>query len=429
MINLPRVQDANLKGKIVLVRVDHNVVKKGKIIDAFRIDATLKTIKHINEAGGKLILMTHVGRPKDKETGKIEITETNSVRPIVEYLCDKTGLKIKEVTEYNFDENGISGIKEEMNSYIAMLKNNQANAIYLPNTRWFTGEETGGEDAEQFGKELASFADIYVNDAFGSWQAHASTTIPARILPSFAGFLMQSEIENLEKVFQPKKPLVAVVAGSKFDTKIGAMKALLKTCDYLVLGGVLKKMYFCTKYGFSEINCNENDHKQVYDFLDFAEQYPGKILELPHIIDSEVFGEKIEGKWADRDIRTLDKGFKLSYVLDASPKCFEDDKIRKIFREAGTIFVNAVMGLTPAFYEGTKAMYAMIDENKTGMKYFGGGDTLQEFKTLLPDVYNKALEDENYYFFAGGGTILKAIKEGGVLGLEPVRLLAENGGK
>jgi phosphoglycerate kinase len=86
------------------------------------------------------------------------------------------------------------------------------------------------------------------------------------------------------------------------------------------------------------------------------------------------------------------------------------------------------MGLTPPFSEGTKALYELINENKDAMKYFGGGDTLQEFKTLLPEIYNKALSDEKYYFFAGGGTILKAIKEGGVLGLEPVKRLIENRG-
>ena len=372
--------------------------------------------------------MTHVGRPKDKETGKIEINELNSVKPIVEYLSSKTGFKIEEISDFKSNEFGIISIKDNMGKFLELLRNSGTDALYLPNTRWFTGEEAGGAAAEAFGKELASFADIYVNDAFGSWQAHTSTTAPTKYLPSFAGFLMQNEINNLEKVFKPKKPFVAVVAGSKFDTKIGAMKALLKTCDYLILGGVLKKMYFCTKYNLSEINCNTRDTEQVEEFLEFAKDYPGKILELPHIIDSEVFGEKIDGKWADRDIRTLEKGFELSYVLDASPKCFEDEKVKDIFSNAGTIFVNAVMGLTPAFYEGTKALYALIDENKDGMKYFGGGDTLQEFKTLLPAVYNKALEDDNYYFFAGGGTILKAIKEGGVMGLGPVKMLLDNGG-
>ena len=110
-------------------------------------------------------------------------------------------------------------------------------------------------------------------------------------------------------------------------------------------------------------------------------------------------------------------------MLDVDPISFADEKIKSIFKNASTFFTNAVMGFTPNFAEGSKALYALISENTKAEKLFGGGDTLQEFKTLLPTVYNDALEDNKYYFFTGGGTILKAIKEGTPFGLEPLKAM------
>jgi phosphoglycerate kinase len=104
---------------------------------------------------------------------------------------------------------------------VAKLKNGDCDYIYLPNTRWFKGEEAKDASADAFAANLASYADIYINDAFGSWQPHASTYHITKCLPSYAGLLMLKELSNLNKVFEPKRPLLAVVAGSKFDTKIG----------------------------------------------------------------------------------------------------------------------------------------------------------------------------------------------------------------
>ena len=274
-----------------------------------------------------------------------------------------------------------------------------------------------------FGKELADLADVFVNDAFGSWQPHASTIEPTKYLPSYAGILLQKEIENLSKVLNPQRPLLAVIAGSKFDTKIGTLTSLLKMADHLVLGGVIYNAYLCAKYGFSIKGITDEDLKAAKEFLKFSDEFSDKILELPFIIESDVLEKKIAEKFRIRNIHEIKPGTKLNFVLDVSTKSFELKKAKDIFHDARTIFVNAVMGFTPNFCEGTFFLNSLIDQNKKANKLFGGGDTLQEFKTLLPEIFNLALKDEKYYFFTGGGTVLKAVKEGTAFGLEPVKAL------
>ena len=416
-MKIPKIQDADLKGKIVLIRVDHNVVKKGRIKDPYRIDMSLETIQYVISRGGKPILMTHVGRPRNKKTGEIDVSEKTSVKPIIEYLEKKTGLIFVTL------ENDINFPNPKIDNLIKELRNNKISGIYLPNTRWFEGEESGGEKTRKFGKELADLADVFVNDAFGSWQPHASTIEPTKYLPSYAGILMQKEIENLSKVLNPKRPLLAVIAGSKFDTKIGTLTSLLKMADHLVLGGVIYNAYLCAKYGFKIRGITDEDLKAAQEFLRFSDTLSHKIIELPFIIESDVLEEKITGKYRIRNIHELKPGSKLNFVLDVSTRSFELKKVKEIFLEAQTIFVNAVMGFTPNFTEGTFALNSLIDQNKNANKLFGGGDTLQEFKTLLPEIYQQALKDKKYYFFTGGGTVLKAVKEGTAFGLEPVKAL------
>ena len=290
---LPLIQEADLKGKIVLVRVDHNVVKSGVIHDPYRIDATFGTLFYILSKGGKIILMTHVGRPKDKKTGKITIDAKTSVQPIVDYLEDKLHIKIEVPDFYSHEDNGYLSIETNVNHSIRRLRNHDVDMIYLPNTRWFTGEEAKGEEQDRFANQLAGLADIYVNDAFGSWQAHASTVGVTKYLPSYAGFLMQREIENLNRIFEAESPFVAVVAGSKFDTKIDSLYALLKKADKLVLGGVIYNAYLCAKYGVKIKGVEEEDVKLAKEFVDFAQQYPGKVVEMPIICESDVFGERV----------------------------------------------------------------------------------------------------------------------------------------
>ena len=236
---LPKIQEVDLKDKVVLVRVDHNVVKKGKIKDPYRIDETMKTLLRIAIKGGKPILMTHVNRPRDKKSGEINASDSTSVTPIVDYLWQKYGIDMK-IPEYEVSgTEGIKTIAKNVKPLIEMLKDGKFDGIYLPNTRWFAGEEAKDEKADNLAKELASLADIYVNDAFGSWQPHVSTARIVEHIPSRAGMLLQSEINNLEKVLHPDRPFLAAVAGAKFDTKIEPLKSIFKLSDHLILGGII----------------------------------------------------------------------------------------------------------------------------------------------------------------------------------------------
>jgi len=422
-INLPLLQDADLKNKVVLVRVDHNVVKKGIIHDPYRIDATMATLYYINAKGGKIILMTHAGRPKNKKTGEIEISDDTSVQPIVDYLQNKLHITIKVPEFHQHEKQGFLDVETSINHLIRDLNDHTIDMVYLPNTRWFAGEEAKGDSADRFAYQLAGLADIFVNDAFGSWQAHASTVNVAKYLPSYAGFLLQKEIMNLERISSPDRPFVSVVAGSKFDTKVDSLNALLKVSDYLILGGVIYNAFLCAKYGFTIAGIEAEDIELAKKFVEYSAQFPGKLIELPFIVESDTLDGKLPGQFRTHNINDLQAGSKLKYVLDVDPKSFQDPEVKKVFSEAKTIFVNAVMGFTPHFNEGTIALDELIDENNKAVKLYGGGDTMQELKRLLPGLYIVALDSPQYYIFTGGGAVLKAIQEGNVLGLEPVKAL------
>jgi phosphoglycerate kinase len=425
---LPLIQQANLSDKVVLVRFDHNVVKNGEIRDPYRIDRTLGTLYNIVERGGRPILMTHVGRPKDKKTGEIRCELGESVEPIVEYLKHKLHTKFN-IPKFHTDPRfGILGIDTSINLAIRDLKERKIGGIYLPNTRWFQGEEAeaGGRDA--FALQLAGLADIYVNDAFGSWQPHASTYDITKYLPSYAGFLMQQEIINLNSVINPQRPFIAVVAGAKYDTKIKPLYAIYEAVDHLILGGVIYNTFLCAKYGISIEGISEKDITTAKDLVqkDIANK---KIIELPYLIESDTLEGRIEGKYRTISVKVFKEDSKYGYFLDIDPESFNEPVVIESILNAKTIFVNAVMGYTPHFSAGSEALDRTIDQNRIAIKMYGGGDTLQEFKNLCPGLYLSVLDNTQYYFFTGGGTVLTAIQQGGPYGLKPVQALMENKGK
>lgn len=422
---LSLIQNAQIEGKVVLVRFDHNVVKKGQIKDPYRIDMTLGTLYNIVERGGRPILMTHIGRPKDKKTGEINCREEESVKPIVEYLERKLHIKF-HIPEFTITPKlGITGIDTSINLPIRLLRERKLGGIYLPNTRWFAGEEGEGKVREDFALQLAGLGDIFINDAFGSWQAHASTCDITKHLSSSAGFLMQQELMNLNSVIEPERPFVAVVAGSKYDTKIKPLYALYDKVDKLILGGVIYNTYLCAKYGVSIAGVLESDIAAAKDLIE-KDRKKQKIVELPYIVESDILEEKVEGKYRTISIKDFKPGNKYNYVLDIDPRSFEDKDVYGIISGAKTIFVNAVMGFTPNFSAGSAALDNTIDHNRKAIKMYGGGDTLQEFKDLCPGLYLSVLDNTQYYFFTGGGSVLTAIEQGSPYGLKPVQALMEN---
>jgi len=420
---LPLLQDADLQGKVVLVRFDHNVVKKGRIIDPFRIDRTLGTLFDIVVRGGRPILMTHVGRPLDKKAGVINTGSDSAVDSIVDYLESKLHSRFL-VPSLPAGPQGIQAIDTSINLAIKRLRAGEVAGMYLPNTRWFTGEESKGPERQSFALQLAGLADIFVNDAFGSWQAHASTVDITQHLPSYAGWLLQAEIRHLAEVLEPARPFVAVVAGAKYDTKIGPINALYDQVDKLILGGVIYNTYLCAKYGVRIQGVAEEDIAAAGELVQ-KDKAAGKIVELPLIVESDVLGRQ-EGAFRTIPLSELTPGRHLGYVLDIDAASFDDPAVREALGQARTIFVNAVMGFTPHFTSGSQALDTTIDANRQAKKLYGGGDTLQEFKDLCPGLYLSVLDDAQYYFFTGGGSVLKAIEERSPYGLAPVAALIEN---
>ena len=418
------IQGVDLKGKIVLVRVDHNVVKKGRIKDPYRIDATIKTIFAIFKNGGRPILMSHVGRPKDKKTGKINCQEGESVMPIVRYLEQKLPLKI-HVPEFTItDGAGIVHIEDSVKAAIEDLRTGRIDMIYLPNTRWFQGEQAKGEEKDVFARELAALADVYVNDAFGSWQAHVSTYDVATNLPSYAGLLLQAELANLSRVLQPQRPFVGVIAGAKYDTKIGPLKALYQQADHLILGGLLYNTFLSAKYDVTIAGVEAGDRELAGELVEIDKK-EGKILEMPYLIESETVEGKIEGKHRVLEIKEFKEGQSYKYCCDIAPQSLKQDQVREVIGSAKTIFTNAVMGLMPFFPDGSAALYELIASNKAAMKLFGGGDTLQELKNLCPGIYMSGLDDPNTYYFTGGGAVLAAMEQGSAYQIKPIEVLMD----
>ena len=423
---LPLIQEADLNGKVALIRFDHNVVKKGVIKDPFRIDKTIGTLYHIIDRGGRPILMSHVGRPKDKKTGMINCNPDDSVAPIVEYLNRKLNVEF-HIPECEIDpEFGITNIGNSVYRAIGDLKNRKIGGIYMPNTRWFRGEEENeGFFRDNFAVMLSDLADVYINDAFGSWQPHVTTYDVTKMIPSYAGFLMQQEIINLNSVINPERPFLAVIAGSKYNTKIGPLYAIYDKAEHLVLGGVLYNAYLCAKYGISIKGIADEDIKAATALAN-KDREQKKILEMPYVVESDTLEGKFEGKHRTLSLKNFKEGDKYGYILDIDPKSFTDDKVTEAVLNAKTIFVNAVMGFTPHFSEGSKALDETLDRNKTALKLYGGGDTLQEFKNMCPGLYLSVLDNFKYYFFTGGGTVLKAIEQNSPYGLKPVQALMEN---
>ena len=311
---LPLIQDAELEDKLVLVRVDHNVVKKGEIHDPYRIDATIGTLYNIVERGGRLILMSHVGRPRDKKTGRIKVQDDTSVQPIVDYLERKLHTKFA-VPRFPVDpEIGIRQLDTSINWLIRDLRAHRIGGIYLPNTRWFEGEEAAGEARERFALQLAGLADVFVNDAFGSWQPNASTFDVARYLPSYAGFLMQKELIYLKHVLEPERPFIAVVAGAKYDTKIGPLNEIYKKVDHLLLGGVIYNTYLCAKYDIRIDGVGEDDIAAAKELVR-QDQQQKKIVELPYVVESDTLEGRVDGKFRTLDIRNFNAGQSYRYLL------------------------------------------------------------------------------------------------------------------
>lgn len=381
-MQLNTVKDANLEGKRVLIRVDFNVpLKNGVVTDATRIKAALPTIEYIlSQPGASLVVMSHFGRPKGQKNPEF------SMKPIAEKFSELLGKPVKLASDV---------IGPEVKAEVEALKPGEV--LLLENVRFYK-EEEGNDPA--FAKELASYGDLYVNDAFGTaHRAHASTEGVAHYLPSFAGFLIEKEVKFMAPLLEnPEKPFVAVIGGSKVSSKISVLESLVRTCDTIVIGGGMA--YTFLKVQGHEIGKSllENDYLDVAaSFLKkAAEKGVNVILPVDHICAAE-FSETaapvaIDGPDIPADLIGMDIG----------PKTV--DMIVKALSTAKSVVWNGPMGVFEfdAFAAGTLAV-AKAMAACDGITVVGGGDSVAAI-----NKFN--LADKISHVSTGGGASLEFLE-------------------
>jgi phosphoglycerate kinase len=362
MFNKKTIRDIDVNGKKVLVRVDFNVpLKDGLVGDDTRIRAALPTIDYLLKHGAAVILCSHLGRPKGGPDPKF------SLKPVAEHLGKLMGKPVK------FAEDCIG---EPAEKAAAGLKKGEV--LVLENTRFYPGEEKNDLD---LAKKLASLADIYVNDAFGTaHRAHSSTEGVTHFLPAVAGFLMEKEIKYLgEAVANPKRPFVAILGGAKISDKIGVIKNLLVKADTILIGG-----------GMVEAEAVETARELL--------KTGGSKIVLPVDV---VLGDKFEetAKSKKMAVSNVPAGWR---VLDIGSKTVE--AFAKIISGAGTVVWNGPMGVFefPKFAKGTFGVAKAVAGSKA-VSIIGGGESVAA-------IQESGLADKITHISTGGGASLEMLE-------------------
>jgi phosphoglycerate kinase len=388
------VDEIEVKDKNVIVRLDFNVPLDSKdrsiITDTTRIDLALETIQYLLDNGAKkLILMSHLGRPKGK------VNPEYSLEPVATYLAEKLEEDVI-LTESCLDR----GIK-------TLLTLNESRIILLQNLRFHPEEEEGSAD---FAKALAAYGDIYVNDAFGTaHRKHASTyTINAYFKnKAVGGFLLKKEIQALSKIVSsPKSPFIAIVGGAKVSDKIKIIERLIVNVDHLIIGGAMAYPFLVAQgYDVGNSLCTQEDVKLAKKIL--MSPSKGKIiLPVDHIVSTEFGGapklcSKIQ---IDGDCMGLDIGPRTIAVFE--------DKIAS----AKTVLWNGPMGLfeNDDFAAGTTAIAKALSKLDDAFTLVGGGDSVSA-------VRKSGLYDKMSHVSTGGGASLEFIEEGTLPGVQALR--------
>lgn len=384
MLNKKTVDDLQVKGKKVLVRCDFNVpLKDGVITDESRIVGALPTIKKLIDDGGQVILCSHLGKPKNGPEEKF------SLAPVAKRLSEKLG---KEVVFAKDDE----VVGENAKKAVADMKD--GDVVLLENTR-FRKEET--KNGEQFSKDLASLAEVYVNDAFGSaHRAHCSTVgVTNYIKESAVGYLMEKELKYLgNAVNDPVRPFVAILGGAKVADKLNVIENLLKKVDTLIIGGGMA--YTFLKAQGNEIGDSLLDEEKLDYCLNMIEKAKEKGVKLLLPVDTVVatkFDENAEYKTVKAN--EIPAGWQGLDIGEETQKLFAD-----AIKGAKTVVWNGPMGVFefPNFAKGTIAVAkAMAETDATTI--IGGGDSAAAVNTL-------GFGDKMSHISTGGGASLEFLE-------------------
>jgi phosphoglycerate kinase len=378
MFNKKTVRDIDVKGKKVLVRVDFNVpLKDGVVGDDTRMTAALPTIKYLLDQGAAVILCSHLGRPKGGPEEKF------SMKPVATHLSELLGKKVA------FASDCIGPVATD-----AAKALKPGEVLLLENTRFHPEEE---KNDLGMAKQLASLAEIFVNDAFGTaHRAHASTEGVTHFLPSVAGFLLEKEIKYLGQVVaDPKKPFVAIMGGAKISDKIGVIKNLLKKADTILIGGGMANTFFKAQ-GLDVADSLVED-----DALETAKSLlkeAGSKLMLPVDV---VLGDKFdaEAKSKTTKVGNVEAGWR---ILDIGPETVK--AYAKVIEPAATVVWNGPMGVFefPRFAKGTFDVAKAVAACK-GVTIVGGGDSVAA-------VQESGLADKITHISTGGGASLEMLE-------------------
>jgi phosphoglycerate kinase len=396
MATFRTLDQADVKGKRVLVRVDLNVpVENGKVTDATRIERAVPTIDSIARKGGKVILLSHFGRPKGRDPKQ-------SLKPVAEEAA-----RILERPVAFADD----CIGEKAKAAIAKMK--AGDVLVLENTRFHPGEE---KNDPAFVTELAQLGDIYVNDAFSAaHRAHASTEGLAHKLPAYAGLAMQAELDALAKALEaPQKPVIAIIGGAKVSTKLELLENLIGKVDALVIGGAMANTFLHAQgYGIGKSLAEKELAATAKRILEKADGANCAVI-LP--VDA-VVAEKLEANAPSHDYG-VDAIPVQGMMLDIGPLSI--DKVTAAIDDAATLVWNGPLGAfeTPPFDKGTVAA-ARHAAARTKARHLvsiaGGGDTVA--------ALNQAgVADDFTYVSTAGGAFLEWMEGKALPGVEALRI-------
>jgi len=385
------VKDMDVAGKTVLVRVDFNCpLKDGKVTDDNRIQAALPTIKYLREQKAKLVLMSHLGRPKGEKKPEL------SLAPVAERLSTVLGCEVKMAPD------SVGPKVKEMAQGLQ-----PGEVLVLENLRFHSEEK---KDDDQFATQLAELADIYVNDAFGAaHRAHASTHAVASKLPAAAGLLMERELVELGKLLDaPKRPFVAILGGAKVTDKIGVLKNLAKVADIILIGGGMAFTFLKIKgHDIGKSLC-EKDLDACRELWNEANDQRASIY-LPSDV---AVSDKIETV-AQRDEVTVSEIPADKMGLDIGSDTIA--QFSGLIQTAGTVFWNGPMGVfeTPPYDQGTLKLAQAIAQSNA-VSCVGGGDSAAAIRQMK-------LDNHITHVSTGGGASLELLEGQKLPGVEALK--------